>query len=143
MITNNEAFNSASLYLSGLTNLDDSDANGFEITGVTAGNKLVAFVAGGHCKYYGSLVNRYSWYRIGFSPNTGSDEFFDGIAVRNRTAGFYFHVPISISASYTIPPGVTSVKVLRRLTNDHSGNIITWESDQSSAVSCTIMEIQQ
>ena len=143
VVTNNEAFGGASLTLNGLTNATDSDANGFEITGVTAGNKLVAFVAGGHCKYYSSTVNRYSWYRIGFSPNIGSDEFFDGIAVRVRTTGFYFHVPISISASYTIPSGVTSVKVLRRLTNDHATNIISWESDQSSAVSCTIMEIQQ
>jgi|TARA_R110000823_G_C15829119_1_gene490054 hypothetical protein len=142
-VSSNEAFGGASISTGDSGDTDDDVANGFEITNVSAGNILVAIVSGGHAKYQGSTINRYCHFRIGFSPDTGSDTFFDGIAVRLRTTGFYFHVPITISASYTIPAGVTSVKVLRRITLDHNDSNIAWESDQTSGVSCTITEILQ
>ena len=129
------------------TNTTDQDADGYgeTITGVTAGNLLIATVWGGFAYYYGT-AGGYARFRIGFSPNTGSDTFYDSGTYYNRTsANFNYQIVPSITARYIVGSGVTSVEVLRFVKTSASVTAV-WTSVDTTAESscgCVIMEVQQ
>ncbi len=126
----------------GETYTDDTHANGVLISNVTAGNKLIAMVSSGYA-YYHSTSGTNCYFRIGFSPDTGSDTFNDAEGYYTRTqSDFTFQVVPSIQSLYTIPSGVTSVAVIRRVVSGSAAGYITWGSVNNKYVHCIIMEVQ-
>ena len=143
VVSDMQAFDgSGSLVADGATYTDDTHANGVLISNVTAGNKLISMVSGGYA-YYHTTSATYVHFRTGFSPDTGDDTFYDAESYYTRTlSDFAFQVVPSIQSLYTIPSGVTSVAVIRRVVSDHANAEIGWNSSNSKYVHCIIMEVQ-
>ena len=143
VVSDMEAFSgSGTLVADGDTFTDDTHANGVSISNLTAGNKLIAMVSGGIANY-SSTTATYVHFRIGFSPNTGSDTFHDANSYYTRTLGdFPFQIVPAIQSLYTIPSGVTSVAVIRRVKSDNTDGYAIWYSANNFRTHCIIMEVQ-
>jgi len=127
----------------------DADGLGVTISNLTAGNKLLVHISGGYSRSYGASSAAGAFdHLIVASPNTGSDAVIGGGKDYHRAgaeAGSnYKHFHVNVSGVYTIPSGVTSVEILRRVIS-HAGSLnVSWNSTAATVpITCSIMEIQQ
>jgi hypothetical protein len=141
------AFGHQQLLALGTGTDQDTDAEGIAMTGVTAGNLIIAAVSGGYAYYKrtDSGTTGMQLFYLGFIDSSNTTTTFEKYQTYyNRTNDFVFHISPSMTAGFIVPSGCTAIKVIRKIENLFASSIISWASSTDDSLThCIILEVEQ